>query len=301
MHYAELHCLTNFSFLEAASHPHELVARAAELGYSALAITDSSSLAGVVRASTAAKDHSLKLIIGSEIRPLDAPPVVLWVKDRRGYSHLCRLITLGRRRATKGECQMSVEDVAAYSTGLLAGVVPPPRCEQLSLAEMQRYRDIFGTSCYLLAELHQGPHDHDRMAWLQDLSRKTDLPLVAAGNVLFHIPARKVLHDVLTAIRLRTTVALAGDWLLPNAQRHLRSLDELRATFAGLPQACVARWPLPTNAPSRSTNCVTNIPKNWLPRACRRWNTCGNSPGKGHVCGIPRACPIGFGNSWNAN
>ena len=93
MHYAELHCLTNFSFLEAASHPDELAARAAELGYSALAITDHSSLAGIVRANTAAKDHSLKLIIGSEIRPLDAPPVVLWVKDRTGYGHLCRLIT----------------------------------------------------------------------------------------------------------------------------------------------------------------------------------------------------------------
>ena len=97
--------------------------------------------------------------------------------------------------------------------------------------------DIFGTSCYLLAELHQGPHDDLRLAWLQDLSCKTGLPLVAAGNVLFHIPARKVLHDVLTAIRLHTTVALAGDSLLPNAQRHLRSLDEIQTAFAGVPQA----------------------------------------------------------------
>ena len=237
MQYAELHCLTNFSFLEAASHPEELVTRAAELGYSALAITDSNSLAGIVRANTAAKDHPLKLIIGSEIRPLDAPPVVLWAKDRSGYGNLCRLITLGRRRAAKGDCRLGVEDIAGYSTGLLAGVVPPPWCEQLSVADGRQYRDIFGTSCYLLAELHQGPHDHYRMDWLQDLSRQTSLPLVAAGNVLFHIPARKVLHDVLTAIRLRTTVALAGDSLLPNAQRHLRSLDDLRATFTSIPEA----------------------------------------------------------------
>lgn len=237
MQYAALHCLTNFSFLEAASHPEELVVRAAELGYSALAITDSNSLAGVVRANTATKDHPLKLIIGSEIRPVDAPPVVLWVKDRRGYGNLCRLITLGRRRAAKGECRIRLEDIAGYSTGLLAGVVPPPRCEQLPVADVQRYRDLFRTSCYLLAELHQGPHDHYRIDWLQDLSRKASLPLVAAGNVLFHIPARKVLHDVLTAIRLRTTVALAGDLLLPNAQRHLRSLEELQSTFANIPEA----------------------------------------------------------------
>src|SRR5688500_15972523 len=84
--YAELHCLTNFSFLEAASHPDELVGRAAELGYAALAVTDVNSLAGVVRAHTAAKDHPLHLIVGSEIRPVDAPPVVLWAKDRRGYA-----------------------------------------------------------------------------------------------------------------------------------------------------------------------------------------------------------------------
>jgi error-prone DNA polymerase len=237
MQYAELHCLTNFSFLEAASHPEELVAHAAELGYSALAITDANSLAGVVRANTAAKDHPLKLIIGSEIRPTDAPPVVLWAKNRSGYGNLCRLITLGRRRASKGECQINFDDIASRSQNLLAGIVPPPYCEQLSTADVQRYREVFGSSCYLLAELHQGPHDHNRLDWLQDLSRKTGVPLVAAGNVVFHVPARKVLHDVLTAVRFHTTVAEAGDSLLPNAQRHLRSLDELAATFTDIPQA----------------------------------------------------------------
>src|SRR6476619_3835639 len=102
MSYAELHCLTNFSFLEAASHPDEMIIRAAELGYAALAITDANTLAGVVRANTATKDHPIKLIVGSEIRPIDASPVVLWAKDRRGYASLCQLITAGRRRAAKG-------------------------------------------------------------------------------------------------------------------------------------------------------------------------------------------------------
>ena len=99
--YAELHCKTNFSFLEGASHPDELVARAAELGYAALAITDRNSLAGVVRAHGAAKPLGLKLLIGAEITPLDAPPVALWATDRAAYGRLSRLITLGRRSSQR--------------------------------------------------------------------------------------------------------------------------------------------------------------------------------------------------------
>ncbi len=171
MQYAELHCLTNFSFLEAASHPDELVMRAAELGYSALAITDRNSLAGIVRAFTAIKNLSqpLKLIVGAEITPADAAPVVLWVKDRAGYAHLCRLITLGRRRAEKGSCLLELEDIADHAGGLLAGVLPPADGEEFSLSEGRRYQDIFGSDCYLLAELHRGPHDHRRGEWLKNL------------------------------------------------------------------------------------------------------------------------------------
>lgn len=237
MRYAELHCLTNFSFLEAASHPDELVQRASELKYAALAITDANSVAGVVRAYTAAKDHPVKLIIGSEIRPTDAPPVVLWAKDRQGYANLCRLISCGRRRAIKGECWLTLDDVAQHSQGLLAGVVPPHRTEQLAVAEGHCYRAIFADACYLLTELHQGPHDDHRLSWLRNYARQTRLPLVAAGNVLFHIPGRKLLHDVLTAIRHHTTVAQAGDLLPPNAQRYLQSLNDIQRTFADLPAA----------------------------------------------------------------
>jgi error-prone DNA polymerase len=120
--YAELHCKTNFSFLEGASHPDELVCRAAELGYRALAITDRNSLAGVVRAHGAAKDQGLKLIVGAEITPDDAPPVVLWATDRASYGRLSRLLTLGRRRAPKGECRLRFADLAEHCEGLLAGV-----------------------------------------------------------------------------------------------------------------------------------------------------------------------------------
>ena len=127
--YAELHCRSNFTFLEGASHPDELVQRAVELGYTALAITDRNSLAGIVRAFAAAKESTLKLITGAEITPADGPPLVLWATDRAAYGRLCRLITCGRRRAEKGACLLTVSDIAEHAEGLLAGLTthsPPP-------------------------------------------------------------------------------------------------------------------------------------------------------------------------------
>jgi len=237
MRYAELHCLSNFSFLEAASHPEECVGRAAELGYTALAITDRNSLAGVVRAHTAAKQHSLHLLIGSEIQPVDGLPIVLWAMNRQGYANLCRLITIGRRRAVKGDCRIHVSDISAHAHGLIAGVVPPARHETFPVSSVHQYRDIFGEAAHLLLGLHHGPHDQQRLDVLQTTSQQTRLPLVAAGNILFHIPARKPLHDVLTAIRHGTTVAHADEQLQPNAERHLRSLEILRDVYARIPDA----------------------------------------------------------------
>jgi error-prone DNA polymerase len=121
--YAELHCRTNFSFLEGASHPDELVERAAQLGHRALAVTDSNSLAGVVRAHVAAKEIGLKLLIGAEITPVDAPAVVLLATDRPAYGRLSRLITRGRRNAEKGSCRLTFDDVAEHAGGLIACVV----------------------------------------------------------------------------------------------------------------------------------------------------------------------------------
>src|SRR5438445_2547531 len=121
--YAELHCRTNFSFLEGASHPDELVQTAAQLGYRALAITDRNSLAGVVRAHAAARSAGLKLLIGAEVTPVDAPPIVLLAADRAAYGRLCRLLTRGRRSAPKGECALTFDDIVEHAEGLLACVV----------------------------------------------------------------------------------------------------------------------------------------------------------------------------------
>src|SRR6476659_3539514 len=122
MRYAELHCKTNFSFLEGASHPDELVVRAKELSYAALAVTDRESLAGVVRAHTAAKEVGLKLIIGAEVHPVDAPPAVLWATDRKSYGRLSRLLTVGRRRAEKGKCELRLAESGEQAEGWVGGV-----------------------------------------------------------------------------------------------------------------------------------------------------------------------------------
>lgn len=233
--YAELHAKTNFSFLIGASHPDELVARAAALGYAALAITDANSLAGVVRAHAAAKEVGLKLLIGAEITPEDALPLVLLATDRAAYGRLARLITTGRRKAEKGACRLTFQEVAGAAEGLLACVIPGRRMARLR--QLQAYGEAFGDRCYVLAEAHRGPDDRRYLTRLAQLVRRAGLPLAAAGDVHYHAPERSALHDVLTAIRHHTTVAEAAEHLFPNAQRHLKTLDEMAATFAAFPEA----------------------------------------------------------------
>jgi len=235
--YAELHCKTNFSFLEGASHPDELVVRAAELGYTALAVTDRNSLAGVVRAHMAAKQVGLKLLIGAELTPDDAPPLVVWATDRASYGRLARLITCGRRRAAKGEFQLTLADIAQHSAGLLAAV---GSFELPSKESVSRYRDIFGDRLSLLAELYLGPNDERRLEDLMSLSRQARVPLLAAGDVHYHRRARLALQDVLTAVRLGCTVSEAGEQLFPNAERYLKSPAQMYERFARMP-AAVAR------------------------------------------------------------
>ena len=234
--YAELHCKTNFSFLEGASHPDELVQRAAELGYTALAITDRHSLAGVVRAHAAAKEAGLKLLIGAEIRPLDAPACVLWATDREAYGRLARLLTVGRRRAVKGECELRFADIAEYARGLLCGVL---LAECKAHDALSPFADVFGDRCSLLVELHQGADDRRQLDTWRDVSRKTGIPLAAANNVHLHAPERQTLQDVLTAVRHRCTVPEAAEagLLFPNAERCLLPVERLVEKFATCPEA----------------------------------------------------------------
>ncbi len=244
--YAELHCKTNFSFLEGASHPDELVRRAVELGYRALAITDRHSLAGVVRAHAAAKESGLHLLIGAEIAPLDAPPLVLLATDRAAYGRLARLITQGRRCAPKGKCHVTFDDVARHAAGLLAGVVisgcepgravaPGPGGKPGGLvAALGAYRELFSDRCYALAELHAGAADDLALVRWHAAGQAARVPLVAANDVHFHDRARQPVHDLLTAVRLGCTIeqAAAAGRLFANAGRHLTPAAALCARFA---------------------------------------------------------------------
>ena len=253
--YAELHCKTNFSFLEGASHAAELAEQAARLGYQAWGVTDRNTLAGIVRAHIAAQEHHLPLVVGAEITPHDAPPVVLWVPDRASYGRLSRMITVGRRGAEKGEFSLSFRQLADLSDGLLAGL-PASNLPRLTDAERQgletqwrEYGVLFAGRCYLLAELHRGAGDQHLLEDLQQTARRLGLPLVAAGNVHYHHPDRQALHEVQTAIRRGITVMELGEERFANAQRHLRCSEELQRCYAGCPDALARTLEVAERAP----------------------------------------------------
>jgi error-prone DNA polymerase len=261
MAYAELHCLTNFSFLRGASHPEELVARAVELGYAALAVTDECSVAGAVRAHVAAREHGLKLIVGSEFRLEDGLRCVLLATNRDGYGQLCRLITRARRAAEKGSYRLRRSDFGGegdrgQGTGdseevwssperqpasllspvpcplspsnLLALWLPSSRPDPTEAAWLER---LFPGRLWIAVELLTTGQDRRRLASLQQLGRELGLPLVAAGDVHMHVRSRRALQDVLAATRLGVPVEQAGYALFPNGERHLRPLPRLRELY----------------------------------------------------------------------
>jgi error-prone DNA polymerase len=224
--YAELHCLSQFSFGRGASSARELFERAKQQGYAALAITDECTLAGIVRAHEAARDTGLKLIVGSEFRLDDGLKLVLLVEDLAGYRNLCRLITSARMRSAKGEYRIGRDDFADALDGLLALWLPgrEPRREQ---GEWLRAK--FPQRAWLAVELHRGPDDAQRQQQLLALADALHLPAVASGDAHMHVRARRALQDVLTATRWRLPVAEAGAHLFPNGERHLRTRRALAA------------------------------------------------------------------------
>ncbi|MGH8201617.1 MAG: PHP domain-containing protein, partial [Steroidobacteraceae bacterium] len=196
--YAELHCLSNFTFLRGASHPHEMVAQAVELGYEALAITDECSVAGVVRAHVAAKGQQLRLIIGSEMRLTCGMKLVALATDRRGYGRLCRLITRGRRAAEKGEYALTRADLEENGLEhcLILWLPERPSCE-----DAQWLKERFSDRLWVAVELLRDGMDRERLETLQGVGRQFALPLVASGDVHMHVRARRRLQDAVTAIR----------------------------------------------------------------------------------------------------
>ena len=233
--YAELRCCSNFSFLRGASHPEELVARAHALGYTALALTDECSMAGVVRAHVAAKSHGLKLLVGSQFRVQAEAPftLVLLAVNAQGYGNLCEFITRLRRSAPKGRYQLDWAHLdSAALADCLAIAVPGPQATQAQTDALARWllRHFVGR-CWLGVEHRRELDDELRLQQSRQSSELTAVPLVAVGDVQMHLRSRQPLHDVLTATRLRRPLAECGRELQPNAERHLRSRLALGQRF----------------------------------------------------------------------
>ena len=234
--YAELHCLSNFSFLRGASHPEELVERAKRLGYAALALTDECTLAGVVRAHLAAKDAGLPLILGSEFTLDDATKLVLLASDRESYGDLSQLITRGRRQARKGAYRLTRDDVRGCASACLALWLPAMDLHAGDLPDALRrdaawLQHAFPGRAWIGVELLAQAGDTARLARCDALSRASGVPLVAAGDAHMHVRARRALQDTLTAVRLKTPLAECGQALHPNGERHLRSRGRLANVY----------------------------------------------------------------------
>ncbi len=217
--YAELHCLSNFSFLRGASHPEELVQRAAELGYRALALTDECSFAGVVRAHVVARDAGLQLIIGTEITLRDQTRVVLLADSLAAYRRISSLITTGRRRQRKGRYELTRADLLTVDAGLLLWI---PTLDEQDDERAEWLGAQFAGRAWIGVGLFYSGYDRRLVAYARALGERTGLPVAAVGQVHMHDHSRQPLQDTLTAIRHRTSVMEAGIRLFPNAERYLR-------------------------------------------------------------------------------
>ncbi len=227
--YAELHCVSNYTFLRGASHPEELVTRAAKLGYAGLALTDECSLAGVVRAHKEAKIRGLPLIIGSEFRLEDGLRCVLLATDRTSYGRLAALITLARRTAKKGHYRLDRKQLEVHRPeGCIALWLPEAEPDGESVTWLA---SLFPHQTWIAVELLLGGTDQQRLQQLQTLGKGSGLPLCACGDVHMHTRARRALQDTLTAIRLGKPLTELGHALYPNGERHLRPRNRLRHLY----------------------------------------------------------------------
>lgn len=236
--YVELHAKSNFSFLEGASHPHELVEQAHQLGYGGIAITDRNSLAGIVRGFTAARDVGIPFYVGCELHLTDAPPMLVWPQNRAGYGSLCRLITTGRSRAIKGECDLHFDDLHIVSANNLVAVLP---CSQTTGSEwmnsLRSAKDLFQDRLYLGCPVHRGVDDAARLESFQKIAANLSIPLLATGDVLYHVPERMILQDCLSAIAIGATLDVVASSRPSNAQRTLRPPKEIEHLYRHFPYA----------------------------------------------------------------
>jgi error-prone DNA polymerase len=247
--YAELCVTSNFSFLEGASHPAELVRQAWLHGHRAIAITDRNTLGGVVRAwaegNRIAKDvaegralgPAIQCIIGCRLDFRDRPSVVCLPTDKEAYHRLSRLLTVGKRRAPKGDCFLDADDLVEHAEGQILILLPPDEADADFEDWARRDGQAFAGSCYLAGQHRYRGDDAERLAWLAALAERAGTPLVATNDVLYHAPERRVLQDVLACVRLKCTIDQAGRRLEAHAERHLKPGHEMARLFRRHPAA----------------------------------------------------------------
>ena len=243
MRYTELQVTSNFTFLRGASHPEELVQQAVELGYKEIAITDRNTLAGIVRAHAAAKGTGLRLITGCRLDLMDGLSLLAYPTNVYGYSNLSNLLTLGNRRAEKGECHLYKADVYAYAKGLKFIALPSEELnaafqfdETLSNA-LNEYRQVFKDDLYIAATRRYCGDDNKYLYRLNQLCKQLHIPMVATNDVHYHEAERRQLQDVLTCIREKRTIYNAGYLLHSNAERYLKPQAEMLRLFRQYPEA----------------------------------------------------------------
>lgn len=234
--YVELGVTSPFSFLRGASDAIELVLRALELGMDSIGIADRNTFAGVVRMHSACKGAGLKPLIGCRIDLCDAQSLLAYPVDREGYGRLSRLLSLGKMRAKKGECELSLEDVAAHQEGIAFIAWPEDDLDTFE-TELPRLREAIPSLCHVAASYLYRGDDKARIERLDRIARANGCTILATNDVHYHAPAKRPLQDVMSCIREKTTIAKAGFLLNPNAERHLKPAEEMARLFDRWPHA----------------------------------------------------------------
>ncbi len=267
--YAELKCKTNFSFLEGASHPDELVERAYELGITALAITDRNGVYGIPKAYWRAKDLSpLHLIVGAEVTMEDAPPLTLLAQDRGGYGLLCRILTTSHcgspmGRKAKGEASLKMKELMDFANdSRFSSLLAFPEVD----SDLNLFKELFEDRLYLFLSRTQDGHDRRRTQNVLEASKQWELPIVATNNVLYHAKERRPLQDSLTCVRTGKSLLNAGFHLLPNSERHLKSPSEMKRLFEDLPGALTLTLKIAERCTFSLKELRYRYPSEWIPQ-----------------------------------
>ncbi|HEX3346833.1 MAG TPA: error-prone DNA polymerase [Acetobacteraceae bacterium] len=238
MPYIELDACTGFSFLHGASLAEELVATASVLGMPAIGIADRNTVAGLVRAHEAARQVGIRPIVGSRLVFRDGTPdLICYPTDRAAWGRLTRLLTVGKSRVKKGACALDAADLADHGDGQIALVVPPERLDDAFRDRLIALRGLFGSRIHLTAQRRHRADDARRLRALAELAQTCRMPMVATNAVLYHVPQRRELQDVMACIRMHTTIDKAGRALEANAERHLKTPQEMARLFHAYPGA----------------------------------------------------------------